>query len=46
MKNTGNYSTTGFTTYIIGKDGKVTATLAGTKPKRPKAEEILKAIPE
>lgn len=45
MKNTGDYSTTGFTTYIIDKDGKVAAILAGTKPKRPKAEEILKAIP-
>jgi peroxiredoxin len=45
-KNTADYSTTGFTTYVIGKDGNIAAILAGTKPKRPQAEEILKAIPE
>ncbi|MGY8767751.1 MAG: peroxiredoxin family protein [Pirellulales bacterium] len=43
-KTTAAYSTTGFTTYIIGKDGNVKKILAGTKPKRPKTEAILKAL--
>ena len=43
-KSSGDYSTTGFTTYIIGKNGNVKEILAGTKPKRPKSEAILKAL--
>ncbi|PHR95218.1 MAG: hypothetical protein COA78_30650 [Blastopirellula sp.] len=43
-KTTAAYSTTGYTTYIIGKDGNVKKILAGTKPKRPKTEAILKAL--
>jgi peroxiredoxin len=43
-KSTEDYSTTGYTTYIIDKDGKVKKILAGTKPKRPKAETIIAAL--
>lgn len=43
-KSTADYSTSGFTTYIIDKQGKVKKILAGTKPKRPKAAEILAAL--
>jgi len=43
-KATPDYSTTGYTTYIIDKEGKVKKILAGTKPKRPKAEAIIAAL--
>lgn len=43
-KNTADYSTSGFTTYIIDQEGKVKKILAGTKPKRPKAEAIIAAL--
>ena len=43
-KETADYSTTGFTTYIIGKDGTVETILAGKKTKRPSAEAILEAV--
>ena len=43
-KQTPDYSTTGFTTYLIGKDGKIKSILAGTKPKRPKTKAVLEAL--
>jgi peroxiredoxin len=43
-KETADYSTTGFTTYIIGKDGTVETILAGKKTKRPSAHDIIEAV--
>ncbi|MBD3674700.1 MAG: redoxin domain-containing protein [Planctomycetaceae bacterium] len=43
-KATPEYSTTGFTTYIIGKDGTVETILSGKKTNRPKAEAIIAAL--
>ncbi len=43
-KATPEYSTTGFTTYIIAKDGAVESILAGTKKNRPKAETIIAKV--
>jgi len=43
-KETADYSTTGFTTYILDKKGKVETILSGKKTKRPSAEDILAAL--
>ena len=43
-KNTPAYSTTGFTTYIINKKGKIETILNGVKKNRPKSEAIIEAL--
>jgi peroxiredoxin len=43
-KATPDYSTTGYTTYIIDKEGNVKKILAGTKRARPKTEAIIAAL--
>ncbi|MDG2388966.1 MAG: peroxiredoxin family protein [Planctomycetaceae bacterium] len=43
-KEIADYSTTGYTTYIIGKDGTVENILAGKKSKRPSAHAIIEAV--
>lgn len=43
-KETEGYSTTGFTTYIVDKEGKIETILSGKKTKRPSAEAIIAAV--
>lgn len=43
-KNTPDYSTTGFTTYIIDKKGKIETILDGVKKNRPNSEAIIEAL--
>ena len=45
-EQTAGYSATGFSTYVIGKDGQVEAELTGTKMVRPPAEEVLGKVQE
>lgn len=41
---TPTYSSTGYTTYVIDKKGKVQAVLTGTKKNRPKPAAVLKSL--
>ncbi len=43
-KLTARYSTTGFTTYVVDKQGKIRAVLEGTKTNRPTADSIFKEL--
>lgn len=45
-KATPRYSSEGYTTYVINKEGEITAVIAGTKAKRASPETILKALDE
>lgn len=43
-KKTAQYSSDGYSTYIIDQSGKIAAIHTGTKAKRPKPESILKSL--
>jgi len=43
-KQTGEYSKTGYTTYVIDSDGKVTDIIDGIKTQRPTVKQILTAL--
>ena len=43
---TKSYSQKGFSTYLIGKDGKIKAIISGSKIKRPNAEVIIEKAKE
>ena len=43
-KKTSKYSSDGFATYIVDRDGKIASVLPGTKKRRPMAKKILKEL--
>ena len=43
-RKTSKYSNEGFATYIVDRNGKIAATMPGTKMRRPTPKKILKAL--
>ena len=43
-KKTSKYSQKGFATYIVDREGKIAATMPGTKMRRPSAKKVLSEL--